>query len=76
MEFFLLNIWVLAWSPWALRNFVYEILLKEVGYAKLGESNLHPISPKTPAVSNCFVYIKMLTTNSIKHFLILSVAEL
>ena len=25
------------------------LLLKEVGSAKLGETDLHPISPKTPA---------------------------
>ena len=38
--------------------------LHQDGNAKLGEGDLHPISPKTPDVSNCFVNIKMITTES------------
>ena len=37
------------------------------------ESDLHPISPKTSAVSNCFVYIKMLITEKTKHLFNLSI---
>ena len=29
---------------------VHQLLLKVVGNARFGESDLHPISPKTPAV--------------------------
>ena len=46
------------------------IIIKEIGNAKLG---WNPISPKTPAVSNCFVYIKMLTMYITEHLFNLSI---
>ena len=36
-----------AISPWTF--FTLQLLFKKVGSARLSESDIHPISPKTPA---------------------------
>ena len=44
-----------ALAAWAVQKIVYSLLLDEVGNAGVGDSDLHPISRITTAVSNCFV---------------------
>ena len=34
---------------------VYSLSLEKVGNDRLGERDLHPINPRTPPISNCFV---------------------
>ena len=37
-------------SAFVQNIYIYLLLLKKVGRARLGESDIHPISPKTPAL--------------------------
>ena len=63
-----------AWAAWVLQKCVYKLLLEEGGNAQLGQCDLHRIGPKTPAVSNCSVYIKMRTTINTKYLFNLSLS--